>query len=119
MAWSATLGAVIIEGSGPLNAFARSWVITSGRRMTVFSVLAVASALVIVANLALVVILGTGFAILVGDAGPFLASEIVWVVTQPFIAVVLAVLYLDLRVRKEQLDSGWLGVQISATAFDR
>lgn len=119
VAWSATLGVVTIEGAGPLTAFARSWVITSGRRMTIFAVLAIASALVIVANLALVIILGAGFALLLGDPGPFLASEIVWVVTQPFIAVVLAVLYLDLRVRKEQLDSGWLGVQISATAFDR
>lgn len=118
VAWSATLGAVIIEGAGPLTAFARSWLITAGRRMTIFGVLATASALVIVANLVLVVVLGTVLGLLVGDLAAFLASEIVWVVTQPFIAVVLAVLYLDLRVRKEHLDTDWLSLQISATAID-
>lgn len=118
VAWSATLGAVIIEGAGPLTAFARSWQITFGRRMTIFGVLAAASALVIVANLVLVVVLGEVLGLLVGDAGAFMASEIVWVLTQPFIAVVLAVLYLDLRVRKEELDSDWLSLQISATSLD-
>ena len=118
VAWSATLGAVIIEGASPLTAFARSWMITAGRRMAIFGVLATASALVIMANLVLVVVLGTVLGFLVGDAGALLASEIVWVITQPFIAVVLAVLYLDLRVRKEELDTDWLSLQISATSFD-
>ena len=118
VAWSSTLSAVAIEGAGPLTAFARSWLITSGRRMAIFGILAAASALVIIANLVLVVILGGVFGFLLGDAGSLLASEIVWVVTQPFIAVVLAVLYLDLRVRKEELDTDWLSLQISATSFD-
>jgi len=118
VAWSATLSAVIIEGAGPLTAFARSWVITFGRRMTIFGVLAVTSALVIVANLVLVIVLGGVLGSVLGDAGALLASEIAWVITQPFIAVVLAVLYLDLRVRKEELDTDWLSLQISATSFD-
>lgn len=118
VAWSATLSAVIIEGAGPLTAFARPWMITAGRRMAIFGVLAVTSALVIVANLVLVVILVEVLGFLLGDAGALVASEIVWVITQPFIAVVLAVLYLDLRVRKEELDTDWLSLQISATSFD-
>lgn len=118
VAWSATLSVVIIEGSGPLTAFARSWMITAGRRLSIFVVLAIVSALVIVANLILVVVLGGVLGFLLGDTGSLLASEVVWVVTQPFIAVVLAVLYLDLRVRKEELDSDWLSLQISATSFD-
>ncbi len=118
VAWCATLSAVIIEGAGPLTAFARSWVITFGRRMTIFGVLAVTSALVIVANLVLVIVLGGVLGSVLGDAGALLASEIAWVITQPFIAVVLAVLYLDLRVRKEELDTDWLSLQISATSFD-
>ena len=119
VAWSATLSVVIIEGAGPLTAFARSWLITSGRRMAIFGVLATVSALVVIANLVLVVVLGWVLGALMGDVGGFLASEIVWVLTQPFIAVVLAVLYLDLRVRKEELDTDWLSLQISATSFDR
>lgn len=118
VAWCATLSAVIIEGAGPLTAFARSWVITFGRRMTIFGVLAVTSALVIVANLVLVIVLGGVLGSVLGGAGALLASEIAWVITQPFIAVVLAVLYLDLRVRKEELDTDWLSLQISATSFD-
>ncbi len=118
VAWSATLSVVIIEGAGPLTAFTRSWLITSGRRMAIFGVLATASALVVIANLVLVVALGGLLGFLLGAPGPLLASEIVWVLTQPFIAVVLAVLYLDLRVRKEELDTDWLSLQISATSFD-
>ncbi|MDE0709862.1 MAG: hypothetical protein OXH89_05475, partial [bacterium] len=114
----ARLGAVGIEGGGRLAAFARSWMITAGRRMAIFGILATASGLVIIANLVLVVVLSGIFGFLLGDAGSLLASEIVWVVTQPFIAVVLAVLYLDLRVRKEELDTDWLSLQISATSFD-
>ncbi len=118
VAWSATLSVVIIEGGGPLTAFARSWLITSGRRMAIFGVLVVVSVLVVIANLVLVVALGGLLGFLLGAPGPLLASEIVWVLTQPFIAVVLAVLYLDLRVRKEELDTDWLSLQISATSFD-
>jgi hypothetical protein len=118
VAWSATLSVVIIEGGGPLTAFARSWLITSGRRMAIFGVLVAVSVLVVFANLVLVVALGGLLGFLLGAPGPLLASEIVWVLTQPFIAVVLAVLYLDLRVRKEELDTDWLSLQISATSFD-
>ena len=86
--------------------------------MAIFGILATTSALVIVANLVLVVVLGAVLGSVLGDGGPLLASEIVWVLTQPFIAVVLAVLYLELRVRKEELDTDWLSLQISATSFD-
>ena len=54
-----------------------------------------------------------------GGLGLSVASELVWVALQPFIGVALAVMYLDLRVRKEDLDAEWLSLQLSATSFDR
>lgn len=116
---SACLPVLMVEGADPLSALSRSWQLTSGRRWSVFGVLAATSVLVGIAEVAGGLLLGTVLVSIYGDFGLWLASELAWLVTQPFIGVVLGVMYLDLRVRKEGLDPGLLSLQLSATAFDR
>ena len=116
---SACLPVMIIEGADPFSAVGRSWRMTSGRRWHVFGVLLAASLLVFVSSTIVYFVLGTVLFRLQGEFGLLLASEVSWIITQPFIGVTLAVLYLDLRVRKEDLDTDWLSLQLSATAFDQ
>ena len=119
VASSACLPVLMVEGTGPLAALSRSWSITSGRRWNVFGVLVVSSVLVVIAELAGGLLLSTVLVPLQGDFGLWVATELAWVATQPFIGIVLGVMYVDLRVRKEDLDSGFLSLQLSATAFDQ
>lgn len=116
---SACLPVLVIEGADPFSAVGRSWRMTSGRRWPVFGALLAASLLVFVTGTIAYLMLGAALVRLQGEFGWFLASEVSWVLTQPFIGVVLAVIYLDLRVRKEDLDSDWLSLQLSATSFDQ
>ena len=119
VSWSACLPVLIIEGADPVSAMLRSWRMTSGRRWSLFGALVVASLLVFLAGTLAYIVAGAVLVIVQGDFGLLLASEIAWVLVQPFIGVVLGVLYLDLRVRKEDLDSDWLSLQLAATSFDR
>ena len=119
VSWSACLPVLIVEGADPVSAMLRSWRMTSGRRWSLFGVLVVASLLVFLAGTLAYIVAGAVLVIVQGRFGLLLASEIAWVLVQPFIGVVLGVLYLDLRVRKEDLDSDWLSLQLAATSFDR
>ena len=119
VSWGVCLPVLIIEGADPFSSLGRSWRMTSGRRWSVFGALLAASLLVFVASTVAYVALGVVLARLQGEFGWFLASELSWILVQPFIGVVLGVTYLDLRVRKEALDSDWLSLQLSATAFDQ
>ena len=119
VSWSACLPVLIIEGADPVSAMLRSWRMTSGRRWSLFGALVVASLLVFLAGTLAYIVAGAVLVIVQGHFGLLLASEIAWVLVQPFIGVVLGVLYLDLRVRKEDLDSDWLSLQLAATSFDR
>ena len=119
VALSACLPVLMVEGVGPVSALSRSWVITSGRRWSVLGVLLVSSVVVVIAEVAGGFLLSTVLVPLQGDFGLWLASELAWLATQPFLGAVLGVMYLDLRVRKEGLDSGFLSLQLSATAFDQ
>ena len=119
VSWSVSLPVLITEGADPFSALGRSWWMTSGRRWPVFGVLLAASTLVFVASIVAYAALGAVLVRLQGEFGWLLASELTWVLLQPFIGVVLGVTYLDLRVRKEALDSNWLSLQLSATAFDQ
>ena len=119
VSWSACLPVLIVEGADPVSAMLRSWRMTSGRRWSLFGALVVASLLVFLAGTLAYIVAGAVLVIVQGDFGLLLASEIAWVLVQPFIGVVLGVLYLDLRVRKEDLDSDWLSLQLAATSFDR
>ena len=119
VSWSACLPVLIIEGVDPVSAMLRSWRMTSGRRWSLFGALLATSLLVILAGALVYIVAGAVLLMLQGDLGLLLASEIAWVLVQPFIGVVLGVLYLDLRVRKEDLDSDWLSLQLAATSFDQ
>ena len=119
VAFSACLPVFMIEGADPLAALSRSWRMTAGRRWQVFGVLVVASVFVLLASTVTYLALGTVLYRLQGDFGLMLASELAWVAIQPFIGVSLAVMYLDLRVRKEDLDADWLSLQIAATSFEQ
>ena len=116
---SACLPVLMIEGVDPFQALARSWRMTSGRRWHVFGVLMLSSLLVLITSTVAYVALGAVLIRLQGEFGLLLASELSWVVVQPFIGVALGVMYLDLRVRKEDLDTDWLSLQLSATSFDQ
>ncbi|MDE0644546.1 MAG: hypothetical protein OXH95_10525, partial [bacterium] len=102
VSWSASLGVLIIEGAGPMAAFRRSWELTSGRRLIVFVTLVPLTFMVVVTNILILLVLGPLGNYLAGDLGVFLASELAWVVTQPLIGVLLGLLYIDLRVRRDQ-----------------
>lgn len=117
--FSASLPVLTAEGVDPLTALARSWRMTSGRRWQVLGVLLLSSVLVALGSLVVYLVLGSVLYRLWGGFGLSVASELVWVALQPFLGVSLAVMYLDLRVRKEDLDTEWLSLQLSATSFDR
>ena len=117
--FSACLPVLMIEGADPVAALGRSWRMTTGRRWQVLGVLLLSSALVVIGSLVLYLAVGSLLYGLWGGLGLSVASELVWVALQPFIGVALAVMYLDLRVRKEDLDAEWLSLQLSATSFDR
>lgn len=117
--FSASLPVLMTEGVDPLTALARSWRMTSGRRWQVLGVLLLSSVLVALGSLVVYLVLGSVLYRLWGGFGLSVASELVWVALQPFLGVSLAVMYLDLRVRKEDLDTEWLSLQLSATSFDR
>ena len=119
VSWAACLPALMIEGTDPLSALIRSWKLISGRRWVVLGILVMASLLAFVASTIVYLVLGTVLAVLQGEFGWRLASEISGMLVHPFIGVVLGVTYLDLRVRKENLDSDWLSLELSATSFDR
>jgi len=119
VSWSASLGVLTIEGAGPMAAFRRSWELTSGRRLIIFVTLVPLTFVVVVINVLILLVLGQLGAFLAGDLGFFLASELAWVVTQPLIGVLLGVLYIDLRVRRDQLNAHMLTREMSATSFDR
>ncbi len=114
-----SLPAQIIEGVDPFVAVRRSWKLTAGRRWHVLVVLLVSSLLVLLASLVAYVGVGSVLLRLQGDLGLLLASELSWVAFQPFLGVALAVMYLDLCVRKEDLDTDRLSLQLLATSFDR
>ena len=116
---SLSLPVLMTEGVDPVTALGRSWRMTAGRRWQVLGVLLLSSALVVIGSLVLYLAVGSLLYALWEGFGLSVASELVWVALQPFIGVALAVMYLDLRVRKEDLDTEWLSLQLSATSFDR
>lgn len=115
----ACLPVLMAEGASPVRALTRSLILTRGRRRKVLGVLFTSSVLVVLAELIGGLLLANLLAPPLGDFGLWVASELAWLAMQPFIGVVLGVMYLDLRVRKEDFDSGLLSLQLSSTAFDQ
>ena len=113
-------GAVLmIERTGPMQSLGRSWRLVSGERGRIFLaglafliiVLIILFIPSIIMELILVFLLGAsaGFAF-------FLSGQIVTLLGIPLVAAFTAVVYLDLRVRKERLDKEGLAAQLSGGA---
>ena len=94
----ATIPAVVVERATGGRALGRSWELVRGRSWQVFG-----------AMLVVLIITGILTGILTGAAGEDwfvqgIAASIASLITTPYVLTVIVLLYLDLRVRKEQLD---------------
>lgn len=105
---------VVLERLGPFQAIARSWRLSQRAWWRTFGYWLLALLIVFVVNMILGLPFGfvLGFAVLpFGDYGVVLSAVISYVITvlvyaltQPFLAGVNTLLYLDLRMRREGLD---------------
>ena len=98
----ATIPAVVVERTTGGRALGRSWELVRGRSWQVFG-----------AMIVVLIITGIFTGILTGAAGEDwfvqgVAASIASLVTTPYVLTVIVLLYLDLRVRKEQLDHATL-----------
>jgi hypothetical protein len=100
--WSVGAPAIVVEGAGPLDAFARSWRLVRGDAWAVFGVLLVVFLIVFVVA-AILDAIGVG----IGAGALVVATIIAAVVTAPFPALAISVMYFDL--------AGEGAVQASAT----
>ncbi|GAA1083219.1 glycerophosphoryl diester phosphodiesterase membrane domain-containing protein [Nocardiopsis metallicus] len=105
---------VVLERLGPFQAIARSWRLSQGAWWRTFGYWLLALLIVFVVNLILGLPFGVvlGFDVLpYGDYGvvvtaviSYVITVLVYALTQPFLAGVNTLLYLDLRMRREGLD---------------
>jgi hypothetical protein len=122
--WSVGIPALMFEHLGGFKALGRSFDLVRGRWWATFAELLVAIIMLVLVSLVLGLILGAiEKGLKVDSIGLWLAFN--WLialfsdlVSYPFIAAVIAVIYIDLRVRKEALDlellAGGLGSPSSA-----
>jgi len=119
-AWALTTPALIIEGLGPVRALRRSWRLAVPAFWSVWGIraLSVLIGLLIQAILVLpFVVVASGLASLLDPATPaipplvlvltVLGNIVAGTVVSPFLAGVLALLYVDRRMRAEGLDIVW------------
>jgi hypothetical protein len=102
--------ALVVEGKRGRSALSRSWNLVKGRGWPVFGT-------IIVAGIITSVVSGIFTAPFTSSwVARGLASAIASVITMPFSALVGIVIYLDLRVRKEQLDRATLERELAGSA---
>jgi len=108
--WSVFIPALLAEDAGSAGSLGRSWSLVSGRFWATFATLLVGLLLSILVQ---VLVGGALLALLFTDAGESvvlaatlnsLATAVGSVVTIPLVASLVAIIYFDLRVRKEGLD---------------
>lgn len=107
---------IIVERAGPLGGIARSWRLVSGNWWRVFGILLLATMLVYLVSMVLALpfdLVGVGMTVFgAGEAGTavvlaattFVATVLGTTITYPFISGVTALLYVDMRIRREGLD---------------
>jgi hypothetical protein len=100
---SMSVPAFIIERRGVTDSISRSWNLVRGSWWHVFGVIVVAAIIAGIVNGILTAIGGSTF------IGAWILSAIAQIITAPFVALVSVVLYVDLRVRHENLDAATLG----------
>ena len=110
VSWVTAPVTIMVEDEGATGALGRSRDLVSGRWGSVFGVLLILFILQFIISAVLGAIIGAG-SIIGGSAltaGQLAASQVASTVTsilvQPFLAVVITVVYFDLRVRKEGFD---------------
>ena len=95
--WYVALPAIVVERAGPIESLRRSSFLTRGHRSKVFGLWVLIFIVESIVGYALRRPLGAG---IVGTAGRFL-----WLVfTAAYQAIVIAVVYYDLRVAKKGID---------------
>lgn len=114
ISWTPAIPVLIIEGTSPSKALTRSfnlvrrrWWPTFGTLLTTWLIVAVLSG---ISSRIIGAFLGNGGGVLSG----VLVSVAIGVATTPFAVAVLAVLYFDLRTRKEPFDLARLASDIGA-----
>ncbi len=106
---------LMIERTGPMQSLGRSWRLVSGERWRIFLVGLVFFIIWVImfGILGLIVFLLAGLLGASDNFAYFLSWHIVNLLTIPVVAAFTAVVYLDLRVRKEHLDKEGLAAQLS------
>lgn len=112
ISWAPAIPVLVIEGTSPSGALSRSfslvrrrWWPTFGTLLTTWLIVAVLSG---IASRILQAFLPNGGGVVAGMA----VSVAIAVVTTPFVVSVLAVVYFDLRTRREPFDLGRLAADI-------
>lgn len=95
--WAVAAPVVVLERSGVLSAFSRSWQLVRGNGWPVFGAIVLFFVIVLVVNALL-----AGIGAATGDVGGFIGSFVASVITAPLAALVSAVLYFNLRGLEEQ-----------------
>ena len=108
--------ALMIERGGPIESLKRSWRLASGERWRLFGAglsMVIIAAIVFGVVAAIVYLVLSGLAgMSAGDASYYI-TQIITLLSIPLTAAVGAVLYVDLKVRKEELDTAELGALLS------
>ena len=110
---------LMIERTGPMQSLGRSWRLVSGERGRIFLAGLVVLIIVFIILFIISIIIEWILVFLLGASAGFaffLSGQIVTLLGIPLAAAFTAVVYLDLRVRKENLDKEGLTAQLSGGA---
>ena len=108
--------ALMIERVGPMESLKRSWNLATGERWRIFGA---GLSMIIIGVVAFGIIAAIIYLVLSGLTGlsdgdaAYYVQQIITLLSIPLSAAVGAVLYVDLKVRKEDLDSAELGALLS------
>lgn len=105
-----TIPAVVVERRRGGDALSRSWQLVRGHAWPVFGALIVTALLTGIVNGVFTAIAGNGW------FAQGVAAAVGSVITTPFTALVVGLIYFDLRVRTEQLDVATLDAELRAAA---
>jgi len=113
----ATTNVVMVEGKGPIDAVRRSFQLTQGSVGRILGTFLLCGLIVLIVR----ALIGTVLALLIQAVHPNLTTttvvtNIVGIFIYPFFAVLLTLLYFDLRIRKEGLDLEIMAKELGVAA---
>ena len=106
----------MIERVGPIDSLKRSWSLATGERWRIFGagLSMIVISIIVFGILSVIVYLAlSGLTGLSDGDTSYFVQQIITLLSIPLSASVGAVLYVDLKVRKEDLDSAELGALLS------